>query len=411
MRVTFGIASVVGFGLSVTVALGQGPGQRGAKLLAPRAADPEEGRVQVRAAAEPLPQFPGSTPVGPPQGKGHAATPPAGFDPNVRSAGTVTPEKGAPRTAPTRDEPSLVTRGLDKIKSTFTSAPPAAAAASNGPDPANPNAPFRGTSPTGQTVYAGPPAYRWYGWGSVTPGANPYAPTGQFPRASANWYAITGATPGAFPTQVTDPYRLGTGTEPPAYVSPAAPPPPPPSTIYSPQPVQYRQPQPAPGPVVPRASAVPAGPAAPRTLTVPEGYVPPPPTLTPIPSVGAAVPVPTMSPTPVPAATVAMTPLPVAETEPAGSRVVTTQPLTLAPMLPRGGDQPPSLAAIPTIPTLPVLGTMTPAPVVAAPATVVAPPAPAPLPISVTADEPRWQPTPTVPAPTTVDWNPAGGKR
>jgi hypothetical protein len=91
--------------------------------------------------------------------------------------------------------------------------------------------------------------------------------------------------------------------------------------------------------------------------------------------------------------------------------VGTTQPLTLAPTLPRGTDQPRSLAAIPTIPTLPVLGTLTPAPVAAAPATVVAPPAPAPLPISVTADEPRWQPTPAVPAPTTVDWNPAGGKR
>ena len=26
-------------------------------------------------------------------------------------------------------------------------------------------------------VYAGPPAYRWYGWGSVTPGANPLSRT------------------------------------------------------------------------------------------------------------------------------------------------------------------------------------------------------------------------------------------
>jgi hypothetical protein len=47
-------------------------------------------------------------------------------------------------------------------------------------------------------VYAGPPAYRWYGYGAVAP--SPKA--GTTPRGSANWYAQTGATPGAFPVTV-----------------------------------------------------------------------------------------------------------------------------------------------------------------------------------------------------------------
>jgi len=68
-----------------------------------------------------------------------------------------------------------------------------------------------------QGVYAGPPAYRWYGWGSTTPGANPHSPTGIYPKASANWYSQTGATPGAFPVPVTYPRREN-GAEPPIYV-------------------------------------------------------------------------------------------------------------------------------------------------------------------------------------------------
>lgn len=51
-------------------------------------------------------------------------------------------------------------------------------------------------------VYAGPPAYRWYGYGTPTTGANPYAPNGRYPQASESWFAQTGATPGAFPVPV-----------------------------------------------------------------------------------------------------------------------------------------------------------------------------------------------------------------
>lgn len=77
--------------------------------------------------------------------------------------------------------------------------------------------------PTPGGVYAGPPAYRWYGWGTTTPGANAYAPTGQYPRGSANWYAQTGATPGAFPVPVMNPYRTEPNAEPPAYARGAMP--------------------------------------------------------------------------------------------------------------------------------------------------------------------------------------------
>jgi hypothetical protein len=72
--------------------------------------------------------------------------------------------------------------------------------------------------PTATTthVYAGPPAYRWYGWGTTTPGANPYAPGGQHPRGSANWFAQTGATPGAFPVPVSG-AALAFGANPPSY--------------------------------------------------------------------------------------------------------------------------------------------------------------------------------------------------
>jgi hypothetical protein len=77
--------------------------------------------------------------------------------------------------------------------------------------------------PAAGAVYAGPPAYRWYGWGTTTPGANQYAPTGVYPRGSANWYSQTGATPGAFPVPVMNPYRPEPNAEPPAYSRGATP--------------------------------------------------------------------------------------------------------------------------------------------------------------------------------------------
>ena len=68
-----------------------------------------------------------------------------------------------------------------------------------------------------QNVYASAPAYRWYGYGGTTPGANPHSPSGVYPQGSANWYSQTGATPGAFPVSLTGPTPEMRTVEPPVY--------------------------------------------------------------------------------------------------------------------------------------------------------------------------------------------------
>jgi hypothetical protein len=134
------------------------------------------------------------------------------------------------------------------------------------------------TAPLSRTVatgmYAGPPAYRWYGWGTTTPGSNPYAPTGQYPRGSANWYTQTGATPGAFPVPVTaSGTRPEPGMEPPAYVRGATPEPdvtPLPRLIVADMPPELNYIcNPVPGPAF---AAPPAGPVF--TVPVPPGAPP-----------------------------------------------------------------------------------------------------------------------------------------
>ncbi len=230
MRATVGILGILG--LTVAVASAQAPPsahppQRRATLLPPVAIHPSELPGVARAAAEEL--TPSMTPVARP-GSPAVATAPgwlSGTDSNVRPAagtgGHQSPVRhAAPRTASANDASSMLSRGLEKLKGSKGARPddrspgqlpPGVAAVT-----ANANTPFRGTGSNGAPVDAGPPAYRWYGWGSVTPGANPYAPTGQYPPASANWHSITGATPGAFPVPVTHPSHVSAGTEPPVYV-------------------------------------------------------------------------------------------------------------------------------------------------------------------------------------------------
>jgi hypothetical protein len=334
--------AVLGVGLTAAAALGQGAGQprRGAVLLPPQPADPP---VVARAAAEELPAFPGSTPVT------RAAARPAGtpawpgrYDHPVRPAGGAAPD---PMVPPAQPQPTALAKGIDKLKGAFASEKPDRVAVAPPPAP-DATSPFRGTTANGAPVYAGPPAYRWYGWGSVTPGGNPFAPAGQYPKASAHWHSVTGATPGAFPVPVADPTRPGPGAEPPAYAAapamrtppPAAPPPPA-----------------RPLPVVP-------------TPTPEPPYLPP----TPAPAKPAAVATPTLTPPPVVA------------------------PITLAPLLPREADAAPA----PPLPTLPVL------PPVTVPAGgPVEPPKPA---TPAADDTPQWQPK-SVPAPAGGgDWKPGG---
>jgi hypothetical protein len=226
MRTTIGILGVLGLG--VTVAVAQPPStpavkQRAATLLPPTAATPEDLPPVARGVADDVPTYSNTTPVTPLRpGQSLWGN---GNDPNVRPAGGIdgNPSVGsvAPPAVSTNDDPSAISRSLDKLKGAFGGSPPPVAG--DGRAQPNANTPFRGTTANGSTIYAGPPTWRWYGWGMVTPGANPSAPAGQYPKASANWYSITGATPGAFPVPVTNPGRSPAGTEPPAYVATPSP--------------------------------------------------------------------------------------------------------------------------------------------------------------------------------------------
>ncbi|MDB5306008.1 MAG: hypothetical protein JWO38_210 [Gemmataceae bacterium] len=218
-----------------SVAAGQPPAntpRRAAILLAPEPFQPGEGPTVARGAVDDSsPVVTGSTPATRPGGK---APPPGspvwlnGIDPNVVPAGVApsptpaavrpfppTPRPWTAAAAPATD-PAPAPKGGDRWKGFVGAEQP------GGGDPrtpTDPNAPLRGVAANGAPVLAGPPAYRWYGYGSVTPGANPYAPAGQYPRASGNWYSVTGATPGAFPVPVMNPYRPAPGSEAPAYAA------------------------------------------------------------------------------------------------------------------------------------------------------------------------------------------------
>ena len=46
---------------------------------------------------------------------------------------------------------------------------------------------------------AATPAWKWYGYGTPTPGRNPFAPNGSYPAVPPTWYSTSGTTPGAIP--------------------------------------------------------------------------------------------------------------------------------------------------------------------------------------------------------------------
>jgi hypothetical protein len=153
-----------------------------------------------------------------------------------------------PNSAPTRpvvaplpvsveQQKSLLGSGFSNLKELFTAKPaegkpaevkPAEAKPAEAPiaspvifpQPNNMQPAQPATPPPSQ--YAGVPAYRWYGYGSPTPGGNPYAPTGLSPKGSANWYQNTGATPGAFPVPAATLQRAHS-SEPPTYNGPIQP--------------------------------------------------------------------------------------------------------------------------------------------------------------------------------------------
>ncbi len=136
--------------------------------------------------------------------------------------GTYVPTVPAPN-----PKSSWVGNKLTSLKETVIGKPnPNPEARSPDPDPrliGAPTNPLMGSGPQvqpqqpPQSVYATPPAYRWYGWGGTTPGANPHAPSGVYPQGSANWYSQTGATPGAFPVTLSKSTAEAPSIEPPVY--------------------------------------------------------------------------------------------------------------------------------------------------------------------------------------------------
>ena len=382
MRATVGILTILGLSVSVAVAPAQAPRsatapQRRAILLPPVPLPPSELPRVARAAAEELSDEPAMTPVVRPTNRTTSSGPAwlngTTSDPNIRPAGgvgvyrpgTILQVAGSSRP---KEEPSVLAKGFDKLKGAFSNGSktdrsdrspekmPAGVAAVT----PTANTAFRGTTATGAPVYAGPPAYRWYGWGSVTPGANPYAQTGQYPPASANWYSITGATPGAFPVPVTNPLPAGTGTEPPAYVAV-------PNQRIAPATSTFTPERPA--PLSFRSDAAMRVPPPPVDLASLE---PPAETrTTPTPTISVLPEVP-VNPAPV------STPM-VTQAEPPIRPVMSLPPLPEQPEVRRAE----------TIPALPTTR-------------------PEPLPVSVTEETSNWQRKSETVAP--GDWGPAGAK-
>lgn len=397
-------------------------GPRAAVLLPPRLGAPAPAPIIARGAADddalattPVVRKSGSAPLRPLVPPSTGAKTPApdwlsGVDPNVVPAGgnvpskggapirlggnqrnaTALPPAGSPKLAP---PPPLfhpgdahpLAKGVDAMKGFV--APDAAAAQ---PDTRSPGDALQGKAANGAPVLAGPPAWRWYGYGSVTPGANAYAPTGQYPRASSNWYSVTRATPGAFPVPVVAPFRGAPGSEPPSY---AGTPPAPTRPATNPAPVESVSAPPSPrfnpAPTTPPVfNPLPGTKINPAPVAQPAAALPPP-----------VVPIPTMTPPPVAVAPIPLPPppslMPLPLPTPVPIPVATAEP----PPAPRPMTAPPVL---PPLSVLPVATVTNPAPTTAAPPAAVpsvalptipsVAPAEAP---AVTPNEIRWQSNPT----------------
>lgn len=215
----FGHRRAVLCGLTALAGASTAPAQNAAKLGAIRPAPANGSAVARGGAPEPFVPPPGATSTGKykpsifetfedrrsAQGGLPAAFPPPA---DMSQVALVAPAK--PKTA--------IDNTWNDMVNFLNGKPEAPMPNSAAPVPQGYTAPVQqGFAPP--PMYAGPPAYRWYGWGTTTPGANPLAPHGHYPQASANWYAHSGATPGAFPVPPVNPFRPPPGNEPPQYLA------------------------------------------------------------------------------------------------------------------------------------------------------------------------------------------------
>lgn len=412
MRVTIGTLGALA--VAVAVAAGQPPRERAAQLKAPIAL-PAGDVPPVARGAEPAPSLAfGGTPVerrapqsGPSwlTGADQNLLPAGGAPAKSGSVKQLTPAPGAKDVEPNFRErfknamPSFGTKDAppNPLPDQLTKKP--APAAKPTPEPVQPTAAtaFKAVSGTGAPVYAGPPAYRWYGWGTVTPGANPSAPAGQYPHASAAWYAVTGATPGAFPVPVTSGGQPLPGVEPPTYG------------------IARTQLPPASAPVAPAAGTVPGGYVPPPASALPPEArpIPPEPKFQPSPSTFA--PPPAFIPPALPAPKPTLPPLPPTIAVPTIAQPPALKPVSVAPPalppIPKPDTSalavPPPASLVPSVEPL--------APVVPAARETVAPPEPEmgeprPLPTTATVrDEASWNRASEPAPPRPGTWTPADG--
>ena len=165
MRLTTGLVALLGLGVTVTVAAAQRPSarpapQRSARLLPPQPLAPADTPPVARASGEEMPTVLETSPVI--RRSANATGGPAwlnGTDPNVRPASGIVSSRqpmypGAPPTGIIRDEPSIVSRGVDKLKSALGSQQPAAPGGTAGTaNIPTANTPFQGVTASGASRF------------------------------------------------------------------------------------------------------------------------------------------------------------------------------------------------------------------------------------------------------------------
>ena len=238
-----------------------------ATLLPPQPVAPDEptwgpGRPAVRAsAAELSPNAPVSRPPGglTRETSRTERAPEVGSEDKAPSPAATADDKGKGRTYPPTYS-STRPGGLVDLNSAWQRIAPNRSSVNDKPEPKAPAARDARTLPVGgnaprstlvpgqpqaippQHALVAPPAWRWYGYGNVTPSVNLFGAGEKHPGASSSWLTQSGATAGAFPQGPPGTRSAPIGM--PVYLQPA----------YQPGP---STPAPEPAPAVPVLPALP----------------------------------------------------------------------------------------------------------------------------------------------------------